>query len=167
MIEGLLAEMDFEFTKTRTSLERVPQEQWDWRPHAKSFTLGRLTTHLAEIPGYATVTLTQDSWDIAPLGGGGYQPPQIATVAEAVAMFDERLAAAREAIANTPEPAYFKPWSMLRGGQAVLTLPRIATLRSFVFSHNIHHRAQLGVYLRLLDVPVPMIYGPSADEGMF
>lgn len=164
--ESLLPEFDHEMANTRKTLERVPDDKFDWQPHEKSTKMGGLTTHLANIPTWASLAINQDSLDLAPQG----QPPLRATplnsTAEALETFDKNVAAARADIAGASDEKLFQPWSLLSGGNTVLTLPRIAVLRSFVMNHSIHHRAQLGVYLRLNDVAVPSIYGPSADEEM-
>lgn len=163
--ESLLPEFDHEMANTRKSLERVPEAKFDWKPHQKSGTLGWLASHLAVLPSWATITIEQDSLDIAPPGGPPYEMPVATSRQTALEMFDTNVAAARAAIAGASDEHLLKAWSLLSGGNTVFTLPRIAVLRSFIMNHNIHHRAQLGVYLRLNDVPVPAIYGPSADEG--
>ena len=163
--EALLPEFDHEMANTRKSLERVPEAKFDWKPHQKSGTLGWLASHLAVLPSWTTITIEQDALDIAPPGAPPYEMP-VATSRQAVLdMFDTNVAAARAAIAGASDEHLLKPWTLLSGGNTVFTMPRIAVLRSFIMNHNIHHRAQLGVYLRLNDVPVPAIYGPSADEG--
>jgi uncharacterized damage-inducible protein DinB len=128
-------------------------------------TLQKLATHLAELPGWAGVTLTQDFFDYAPVGGQPYQSPVLNSAQEIVAYFDKNVAGARAALVDVSDENLMKPWSLQAGGKPLFTMPRIAVLRSFVMNHIIHHRAQLGVYLRLNDVAVPGIYGPSADEG--
>ncbi len=163
--EALLPEFDHEMANTRKSLERVPEGKLDWQPHTKSMTLGHLAGHLAEIPTWATSTLNEESFDLAPIDGPAHKPFKAKSVDEALERFDKNVAAARSAIEGTSDEAILKPWSLLHGGNTVFTMPLIAVLRSFVMSHTIHHRAQLGVYLRLNDVPVPAIYGPSADES--
>lgn len=165
MSEALLPEFDHEMANTRKTLERVPEGKLGWKPHEKSMTMVRLALHLAEIPGWVTPTIEQDSLDFAPPGAPPYQPPQANSRKEILEMFDHNVAAARAAIAGADDGRLKKAWSLLNGGKTVLTLPRIGVLRSFILSHSIHHRAQLGVYLRLNNVPVPAIYGPSADEG--
>ena len=164
MSQALLPELDHEMAGTRKTLERVPDDKLAWKPHPKSFSMGDLATHLAEAPGWASVTLEQDSFDMNPPGGQSYQRPKLGSRKEIVEMFDKNLAAARAALANATDEQLMKPWSLLDGGKVILTMPRIAVFRSFIMSHNIHHRAQLGVYLRMNDVPVPALYGPSADE---
>jgi uncharacterized damage-inducible protein DinB len=160
----LLAEFDNEAQITRRVLERVP-EKFDWQPHKKSMTLGRLASHVAEMPGWGANTLERDSFDFAPVGAAPYQPPVIKGRADLLKIFDEGAKRARAALEKTSDADFAKPWSLLRGGQPMFTAPRIAALRSFVMNHLVHHRGQLSVYLRLNDVPVPSIYGPSADEG--
>jgi uncharacterized damage-inducible protein DinB len=163
--EALLPEFDHEMANTRKSLERAPEDKFGWKPHAKSPTLGWLATHLAMLPGWAVYTLEQDSLDLAPPGGPAPAPPREAkSRAELLEMFDRNTSQARAAIAGASDQRLLEPWSLLRGGTVILTMPRTAVLRGFVMNHSIHHRAQLGVYLRLNDVAVPALYGPSADE---
>ncbi len=164
--QALLPEFDHEMATTRKTLERVPDEKWDWAPHSKSMKLGRLATHLAEAPGWAIPTIGRAELDLSPPGAPApYQPVSTSNRAEALAMFDKNVAEARTAIAGASDEHLFQTWSLLMGGKAVFTMPRVAVIRSMVLNHIIHHRGQLSVYLRLLDVPVPSIYGPSADEG--
>lgn len=163
--ESLLPEFDQEMANTRKTLERVPENKFDWKPHEKSFAMGGLATHLANLPSWAVLTLNQDEFDMAPPGGEPFKNPLASSRQELLEMFDKNIADARAAIAGASDERMFSPWSLLSGGNTLMTLPKIAVLRSFVMNHIIHHRAQLGVYLRLNDVPVPSIYGPSADEG--
>lgn len=162
---ALLPEFDQEIASTRRTLERVPADKLDWSPHPKSGTMGWLATHVARIPEWATITIAQDQLDVAP----GGQPPEPATPAAdpaaLLATFDENVAAARAAIEGASDETLMKPWSLLQNGTTLMTLPKAAVLRSFVMNHLVHHRAQLGLYLRLNDIPVPAIYGPSADEN--
>lgn len=161
---GLQQELEMEMPNTRKTLERVP-EKFDWAPHKKSMTLGRLAQHLAELPDWAVKAITLDELDLAPQGSAPSQP-QVATSREQlIATFDKNVAAAKAALAGTNDDHLMKPWSLKMGGKTILTLPRVAVVRNFVLNHNVHHRAQLGVYLRLNDIPVPSVYGPSADEG--
>jgi uncharacterized damage-inducible protein DinB len=160
----LLPELDAEFASTRKLLERVPQGRNDWRPHAKSMTLSRLAAHVAEVPGWIPPTLTQDSLDIAPPGAPPYQSPELTTTAALLEAFDRNASAGRAALAAAPDNAFEQPWTFLYGGRAFWTKPRLDVYRSFCLNHLVHHRAQLGVYLRLLDIPIPGMYGPSADE---
>jgi uncharacterized damage-inducible protein DinB len=164
--QALLPEFDHEMDNTRKTLERVPEDKFDWKPHEKSTPLGGLATHIANLPGWASLTIKQSEFDLAPPGQGPIKVPQATSRQEVLDAFDQNRAAGREALAAASDEQLMGSWSLLSGGNTLMTLPRIAVLRSFVMNHIIHHRAQLGVYLRLLDVPVPSIYGPSADEGM-
>ena len=163
--EMLLPEFDQEMANTRKTLERVPEDKLDWKPHEKSMTLGRLAGHLAELANWATATLNQDKFDFQPPGAPPYQPLIPRSRKEVLDAFDSGAKAARAAIAESSDQHFMANWSLLSGGKTLMTMPRTAVLRSFVLNHIIHHRAQLGVYLRLNNVPVPSIYGPSADEG--
>jgi uncharacterized damage-inducible protein DinB len=165
--DALLPEFDDEMAKTRKILERVPEQNLNWKPHEKSMTLGRLASHLSDIPSYTAMTIAKESVDVAVPGDEGYKPVELKTSADLLEVFDKNVAEARAAIAGADDEHLQKPWSLLQGGKSLFTLPRAAVLRRFVFSHMIHHRAQLGVYLRLNDVPLPAIYGPSADENAF
>ncbi len=162
--EALLPEFDQEMANTRRTLERVPDGKFDWKPHAKSPTMGWLATHIATLPGWVLYTLEQDSIDLDPPGGAPPPQPEAKSRAELLEKFDRSVSQARAAIAGVSDQRMLESWSLLKRGQNLLTLPRAAVLRSFVMNHSIHHRAQLTVYLRLNDVPVPALYGPSADE---
>jgi uncharacterized damage-inducible protein DinB len=162
--EIFLAEFDHEMANTRKTLERVPENKYEWRPHEKSYTMQALASHLANIPSWTPFTLQEDSLDVAPVDGPGFTTPQAASTADLLRMFDENVAAARKAIAETSDARFQESWTLLVGGQPQFTMPKTAVLRGFIMNHNVHHRAQLTVYLRLNDVPVPAIYGPSADE---
>lgn len=163
--EALLPEFDNEMANTRKTLERVPEDKFGWKPHEKSGSMGWLAGHLANIPSWVNFTIREDSLDLAPQGVPVQPLPPPNSRKELLDTFDKNIAAARAAIAGASDPHLAKPWSLLNNGTPILTMPRIAVLRSFVMNHIIHHRAQLGVYLRLNNVPVPAIYGPSADEG--
>ena len=183
--ESLLPEFDNEMANTRKTLERVPHDKSEWKPHEKSTAMGGLATHLGNIPTWAVYTIDQDSLDLAP--GGKPLPPteRAKSTEELLATFDANVAKARaaiagasdvvaggviayaDAIAGASDAEFFKPWSLMMNGNTLLTMPKVAVLRNFVMNHVIHHRAQLGVYLRLNDIPVPSIYGPSADESPF
>ena len=164
MTQALLQELEMEIPATRKTLERVP-DNFDWRPHPKSMTIGRLAQHLAEIPDWAVKAVSLDELDLAPPGGPGYQPKAASNRTEVVETFDKNIAAAKAALAGASDQHMLQPWSLKMGGKTILTMPRVAVVRNFVMNHNVHHRAQLGVYLRLNDIPVPSVYGPSADEG--
>lgn len=161
---ALLPEFDHEMANTRKVLERVVEEKFDWKPHPKSPTLGWLANHLANLPTWATTTIAQDAFDTAPPDGPAPQPPAATSRQAVLDRFDESVRTARAAIAGASDRHLTSPWTLLQGGKTLFSLPRVAVLRSFVMNHMIHHRAQLGVYLRLNDVPVPTIYGPTADE---
>jgi uncharacterized damage-inducible protein DinB len=163
--QALLPEFDMEMANTRKTLERVPDDKLGWKPHEKSMPLGRLAGHLAELPSWAVNTIAQDTLDIAPVDGPTFKAVTATSRQEALDLFDKHVSEARAAIADASDDELMKPWSLLKGGQTLMTMPKIVVLRGFVMNHNIHHRAQLGVYLRLNDIAVPSIYGPSADEG--
>jgi uncharacterized damage-inducible protein DinB len=163
--EALLPEFDHEMASTRKMLERVPDEKWDWKPHAKSMTMGRLAEHLMGLAGWTVDTLKTESLDLAPVGGAPYVFPTAKNSQELLEKFDRNVAASRAALAEAENQQMMQPWSLLFGGAPIFTLPRAAALRSMILNHLVHHRAQLGVYLRLNDVPIPGMYGPSADEG--
>jgi uncharacterized damage-inducible protein DinB len=163
--ELLLPEFDQEVANTRKTLERVPEEKFDWKPHEKSMPLGRLAIHLAELTSWVVDAINRDSFDVAPPGQPAYQPPVIKSRKELLDLFDKNVGNARNALAGATDEQLAKNWSLLSGGNTVMTLPRTMVLRSFIFNHGVHHRAQLGVYLRLNGIPVPAIYGPSADEN--
>ena len=160
--QGLLMEFEHEMAGTRKTLERVPFDKADWRPHPKSWPLASLATHVARLPGWAKETLTLDALDMA---AGNQDWNKVATShADLMALFEKNVAAGRAALEGTSDATFMEPWSLKSGATVHFTMPKIAVLRGFVLSHLIHHRAQLCVYLRLLDVPVPALYGPSADE---
>ena len=163
--QSLLPEFDQEMASTRKTLERVPDDKWDYKPHPKSGAMGWLAWHLSNLPQWTTWTLKQDSLDLAP--PEGFKMELAKNRKEVLDSFDKNVAEARKAIEAAGDQEFMKPWTLLKGGQKLMTLPKIAVMRSFVLNHIIHHRAQLGVYLRLNDIPVPSIYGPSADERPF
>jgi uncharacterized damage-inducible protein DinB len=158
--ESLLAEYDHEMGTTRRLLERVPDDKLGWKPHEKSMALGELASHLGNIPNWTSVILNDTAFDLATTTK--VEPKT--SRAEIVSLFDASTKSARPQLDRT-DAEYAAPWSLKRGGQLIFTLPRLAAFRSFVLNHSIHHRGQLSVYLRLNDVPLPPIYGPSADEG--
>lgn len=162
--DALLGEFDQEMAGVRTTLERVPGDKFGWRPHVKSGTMIWLAGHLANLPAWASLSIDADELDLAPGGEPMPSPPEPDSVDALLATFDTNAAAAREAIAGASDETLMQPWSLLSNGKTLMTLPKVAVLRSFVMNHVIHHRAQLGLYLRMNDVPVPSIYGPSADE---
>ena len=159
--ETLLPEFDHEYANTRRTLERVPNDKLSWQPHARSWPFQKLATHLAQLPTWVTETFRSDHVDLAV----PTEQPKPATTGEILALFDKNVAEARAALAAAGDEEFFKPWSLRNGEQVIFTMPKIAVLRGFVFNHQIHHRGQLTVYLRLNDIPVPALYGPSADES--
>ncbi len=163
--QSLLPEFDHEMANTRKTLERVPEDKFGWKPHEKSMTLGRLAQHIAEMAGWVVETMNKESLDLQPPGAPAYQPPKLESKQQLMEMFDKNVAAAREQINSADDAAFRVNWSLLMGGTPMFTMPRIAVYRAMVMNHIIHHRAQLGVYFRLNDIPVPSLYGPSADEG--
>ncbi|MDE2652468.1 MAG: DinB family protein [Gemmatimonadota bacterium] len=148
---------------TKSVLAAVPEDQLDWRPHDKSWKLGELATHLANLPSWTMATLSVSEFDISPADGGPPPMAALTTSAEMVEALEENAAAARGAIENCSDADLASPWTMLVAGEARFTLPKAVVLRTFIMDHMIHHRAQLGVYLRMLDVPVPQLFGPTAD----
>lgn len=160
----LLPEFDHEMATTRKCLERMPEDKADWKPHAKSFALGPLCLHLAEMPGWGTMAMTTTELDFNPPDGRKHEPTKYESKAQVLRMFDENVAAARAALAAGSDADYQVGWTLKNGDQIYFTIPRAAVVRTWVLNHVIHHRGQLSVYLRELDVPVPAIYGPSADE---
>jgi uncharacterized damage-inducible protein DinB len=163
--EAFLGEFDHEMAKTRESLSRIADDKFDWKPHAKSMSMGALAAHIAQFPIWAKMTMQTPQFDVAPVGGQPMPQPELKNRAQILAFFDQNLPAARAAIAATGDHAMMEPWALLSAGKPIFSMPRVAVLRGMVMNHLIHHRAQLGVYLRMNDIPVPAIYGPSADEG--
>ena len=162
LVDPILAEMEHEFRTTRKVLQAVPQDKLAWKPHAKSMSLGELAWHIATVPGFVAATLPTDGHDFATRSP---RPPMPATTAEIVAGFDAAWAQAREALKKLDDAQARGDWKIMAAGQTKMTLPRLGLVRSILMNHSFHHRGQLSVYLRLLDVPVPSIYGPSADEN--
>ena len=163
--QSLLPELEHEMAGTRRVLQSVTDSILDWKAHEKSNSVGWVASHLADIPSWADVCINQDSFDVAPPGQPPHQTVILSSVEEILAVFDKHVELARDVIAAADDDQYLMPWSLLKGGEVQLTLPRIAVVRSFILNHNIHHRAHLCVYLRLNDLPVPGLYGPSADDS--
>jgi uncharacterized damage-inducible protein DinB len=163
MIDGFLPEFDREMGTTRRMLERVPFDAPEWQPHPKSMSLLKLSTHITNIPSFALRAMTGTEFDA---GAARDQRPPVTSAAELVERFDANVAAARAALVGKTDPELMVPWKLLANGKELFTVPRIGVLRSLCLNHLIHHRGQLSVYLRLRDVPLPSIYGPSADEAM-
>jgi len=159
--DSLLFEYDHEMATTRKLLERIPDDRLAWKPHQKSTSMGGLATLLATLPLWTDAILNGFSFDLA---GRPLQAAEKTSRAEVLTAFDDSTSRAR-AWMDKSDAEYLAPWTLKRDGQQMFTLPRVAAFRSFVLNHVIHHRGQLSVYLRLNDIPVPAIYGPSADEG--
>lgn len=162
--EALLVELAMESAATRKLLERVPEDKLDWKPADKSMTMSRLATHLAEMPSWGVHALTMDELDINPPGGEPYQLVELGSVPEILELFDTNVAKLLEALESTSDEEFKKPWTLKKAGAEIFTEPKIGVLRWMVLSHTIHHRGQLSVFLRLNGVPLPAVYGNSADE---
>lgn len=160
--QPLIAELQHEAATTRKVLERIPEDKFDYKPHEKSMTFQRLAVHVAEMFGWITTTLKTSELDFAT---ADYKSLEPTTNAELVEYFDKTIAEATEALENAADEDFFESWTLKNGEQVYFTMPKIQVIRSFAFNHIYHHRGQLSVYLRLNDIPVPEIYGPSADEG--
>lgn len=158
--QTLLPEFDEEMKNTRKLLECVPDGKFDYQPHSKSMTLGRLAGHVTEMPGWVKFTLEQEVLDLTP----GMQPNIATSRAELLRMFDQNVAAARASISAANDADWQKTWELRVAGKTVMSMPRAVVMRSMILNHIIHHRAQLGVYLRLNEVAIPGMYGPSGDE---
>ncbi len=163
MAEALHAEFDHEAKTTRRVLERVPGEQFAWKPHEKSFTAGRLASHIVDCLGWADDIFTADELVMDPKT---YRPFLAASVEDLLHSFDRRADNYRARLASATEDAMMQSWRLVLMGQVRFEKPRFAVFRDFTLNHLIHHRGQLTVYLRLLDVPLPWVYGPTADERM-
>jgi uncharacterized damage-inducible protein DinB len=161
--DALLPEYDHELATTRKLLERVPDADLGWRPHPRSFTLGQLAGHIASLPFWCLTTIQTTVLDVDTVeeAAAAKEPESTAAM---LATFDKMVGEARAALAGCGDSEMMSPWTLKKGEHEIFTLPKIAALRSFVMNHLIHHRGQLSVYLRLRDVPLPSIYGPSADE---
>ena len=161
--DALLPEFDHEMATTRRLLERVPDTELGWKPHERSMTLGRLAAHIANLPYWCSVTLETTVFELDSLPSDSQRPLADSAVG-LVREFDGKVAAARAKLAAALDAELLTPWTLKKSGQEMFTMPRISALRSFVMNHIIHHRGQLSVYLRLKNVPLPSIYGPTADE---
>lgn len=158
--ETLLPEFDHEMANTKAMLECVPEDKFSWKPHEKSMTMGRLASHCAEMAGWTVYAINQDKLELTP----DMKPFIANTKKELMEGFAGFAADARKAIAGASDADMGKSWSLIFGGQAVMTMPRAGIVRSMVLNHIIHHRGQLSVYLRLNNIPIPGMYGPSADS---
>jgi uncharacterized damage-inducible protein DinB len=163
LTDALVPEFDHEMATTRRVLERVPEEQFAWKPHEKSMTLGQLSSHLANIPFWCTATLRDTFLDLDTIADGA-RPNAPESRQALLDEFNKKVAAARTLLARSTDAELMAPWTLKKGDEEFFTMPRVMVLRSFVLNHSIHHRGQLSVYLRLHNVPIPPIYGPTADE---
>ena len=161
--ESILPEFDHETATTRTLLERVPEAKGDWKPHVKSMSLGQLAMHIANLPQWASITLERAEFDMNPPDGPRVTTPPFQNTSNLLQVYDANLARARALLARTTDAELMAQWTLKNGGKGMFNMPRVAVFRSFVLNHAVHHRGQLSVYLRLLDVPLPSIYGPTAD----
>ncbi|MEP6619525.1 MAG: damage-inducible protein DinB [bacterium] len=164
--ELLLPEFDMEIATTRRVLERVPDGKGDFKPHEKSFPMGHLAQLVSRLPGWAPMVIDHPDLDIAPKDGPKMAGYSMETTATLLTEFDKNAAAGRAAIAKTTDAQFGESWSFKVAGQVMFTQPKYLALRTSVLNHLVHHRAQLGVYLRLTEQPVPPMYGPTADERM-
>jgi uncharacterized damage-inducible protein DinB len=159
---AFIGELQQEAATTRKCLERIPADKFDYKPHEKSMTMGKLAVHVAEMAGWAIETVTKTELDFAAMD---YKPFEPKTTEELVGYLDKIVADATEALKNTSDEALMENWTLRNGETVYFTMPRVQVLRGMVFNHIVHHRGQLSVYMRLNDIPVPALYGPSADEG--
>ena len=162
IVDSMLMEMEQEAHATRKLLERVPQDKLSWKPHAKSFSLGQLAMHVARIPGGVSGMAAQDVYEMPQ-----FQQPEATSRAEMLETFEQGLTTAKEILSQMDDQKLMAPWTLRKDGRELMTVPRVGFLRTVLLNHYYHHRGQLSVYLRLLDVPIPSIYGPSADENPF
>jgi uncharacterized damage-inducible protein DinB len=162
--QAFLGELDHEAGNTRKVLERVPDAHVAWKPHAKSYSLGDLALHIANLPTWVGYTLDYPELDLDPPGGAKWPRAEWEGRDKMLATFDKNITDARASIAAASDAKMMEPWTLKKGSTTIFTLPKVAVLRSAVFNHTSHHRGQLTVYLRLKDVPLPNIYGATADE---
>ncbi|MBL8006374.1 MAG: DinB family protein [Ignavibacteria bacterium] len=163
LYEPVLQELLSESKATRKMLEAVPEDKFSWKPHEKSMTLGHLASHLADIPNWVSATVETDELDFA---ASEYKPVNAGSKAELLKIFDDSMAKAVECLKKASDETLSGNWKMRSGDTVYFDLPKLIVLRNFVLSHSIHHRGQLSVYLRLNDIPLPSVYGPTADEAM-
>ncbi len=161
--ESILPEFDHETATTRLLLERVPADKVDWKPHVKSMSIGQLAMHIANLPQWATITFERIEFDANPPDGPRITTPEFQSRSQLLQFYDTGVSAARPLLARMTDAEFMVPWTLKNGGRKMFNMPRVAVFRSFILNHAVHHRGQLSVYLRLLDVPVPSIYGPTAD----
>jgi uncharacterized damage-inducible protein DinB len=163
--DAILPDFEHEMVTTRKVLERVPEDKVDWKPHNTSMAMGRLAGHIAEMAGFVTTTFRGDSFDFAQPGSAPMQPTVMKSRKELLDLFDKNVGDAKAAITKASDEDLHKVWTLMSGGKTIFSMPRALVLRSMILHHIIHHRGQLSVYLRMNQVPVPSMYGPSGDEG--
>jgi uncharacterized damage-inducible protein DinB len=162
LVDAMLMELDQEARITKRVLDRVPSDKLSWRPHPKSFSLGQLALHTASVPGAIATAATPDTFEVP-----GFNQAEPKNYQEILDVFSKSLATAKDAVKKMDDARLASDWCLTKNGTTLMTVPRIGFLRSIMMNHLYHHRGQLSVYLRMLDVPVPSIYGPSADENPF
>ncbi len=162
--QAMIPEFDMEMANTRKVLERIPDEKLNWKIHDKSNTIGWVANHLADIPGWVDMALSHDALDVEPVAGQPYKSPAEPTTEAIVAHFDKKVAQARTLLETVEDAKLHETWKLMKQGEEIMAMPRLAVLRTWVLNHTIHHRAHLCVYLRVNDIPVPGLYGPSADD---
>ena len=165
--ETILPQLEHEMKLTRVSLSRVPMDRLSWRPHPKSFPFGRLAFHLAEIASWIAPIIQQEELDLNPPGENKFASPTFDTQEDLLAFYDKHVAEGSAVLSKATDEQMLGAWTLRAGEHKIFTMPRVAVIRGVILSHTIHHRAQLGLYLRMNDIAVPAIYGPSADEGGF
>lgn len=164
--QNMLGEFDNEMANTRKTLERVPEDKLNYAPDPKSMKLGRLAGHIAEMVGWGVLTLSADHFDLDPDGTGSFKAFAATSREQLLAEFDKNAKEARAALEKATDPEMLAEWKLQAHGNTLMAMPRVAVIRVMVMNHIIHHRAQLCVYYRLNGIPVPALYGPSADEGI-
>ena len=162
LVDSILMEIDQEAQTTKRVLDRIPEDKFAWKPHPKSFSLGQLALHIASLPGSVTAAAVPDSME-AP----NFSQPEPQSRQEVLDTFSKSLESAKDTLKKMDDARLMSMWSLTKNGKVLMSVPRIGFIRSILMNHNYHHRGQLSVYLRMLDVPVPSIYGPSADENPF
>ncbi|MDZ7637627.1 MAG: DinB family protein [Bryobacterales bacterium] len=162
--KGMAQELQQSAVSARKTLERIPEEKFDWTPHTKSMTFLKLGSHLAESLGWTKFTLETSEMDVAPADGPAWEPYVAKNSADLLETFDKNLAEAIEALNGVSDATLMETWTMKKAGEPMFSMPKLVVMRSFVLDHLVHHRAQLGLYLRLNDISVPALLGPSADE---
>lgn len=164
IVDALLPEYDHEFATARKLLDRVPESEFGWKPHEKSMTMGQLAGHVANLAFWCSMTMKAPFYDLAASSDKEVTLEPPASREELLRTFDEKVQQARELVARATDAEMMAPWTLKHGDHEIFSMPRVAAVRTFVMNHMIHHRGQLSVYLRLKNIPLPSIYGPSADE---